>query len=142
MGPKELHDATEAFWKASGLELECNRESAIKAKIAVTKGLRAAWGESWATQLRSVFAQTKMPSVNEPMPMSFSIKSSVSPAREMLGKIRCTVRDIENEERDREVLLAYLAQEIHDVLKSDDLAPVAREWVEGVRRKYIEGSAA
>lgn len=139
MEPNELHDLTDTIWKASGLELECNRESAIAAKIALTKGVRAAWAESWTTTLRALFVQEKRPTMAEPMLMSYNVKPTTSPVRQMLGRIQLNIRDVERAENevDRAALLACLAQDIHDALRSFDLAPMARAWVEEMQRTFF-----
>lgn len=87
-------------------------------------------------RLRDLFRQAK-PSTIEPIPMQCSAKSTASHARLRLGNIRLSIRDIEENTGDRQWHLASLAQEIHDVLKSDELAPEARSWVESVHRKYF-----
>jgi len=92
-------------------------------------------------RLRDLFRQAK-PSTIEPIPMQFPVKSTASHARLRLGNIRLSIRDIEENAGDRDWHLASLAQEIHDVLKSDELAPKARSWVESVHRKYFPAPEA
>jgi hypothetical protein len=99
-------------------------------------------------RLRDLFRQAKpsiiepIPPTIEPIPMQFPVKSTASHARLRLGNIRLSIRDIEEDTGDRDWHLASLAQEIHDVLKSDELAPEARSWVESVHRKYFPAPEA
>lgn len=93
--------------------------------------------EAEILRLRSLFVRSKTSTI-EPMNMQqFAVESTASTTRQRLGNIRLSIRDIEEGVGDREWHLASLAQKIHDVLKSDELAPEARSWVESVHRKYF-----